>query len=57
MEGNIAKDTFDGRLTVDFIVERLGHTSFCSLRELDLPNCGIRTVNLGNADLFLNLRR
>ncbi|CAG5119813.1 unnamed protein product, partial [Candidula unifasciata] len=56
VEGNVAKDTFDGRLTVDFIVEKMGHTSFCSMRELDLPNCGLRAVNLGTADQFLNLR-
>ncbi|XP_059173305.1 leucine-rich repeat-containing protein 9-like isoform X2 [Physella acuta] len=51
----MAKDLFGGRLTPDFIAERLGHSIFSEVRELDLPNCGIRTVDLGS-ELFVNLR-
>lgn len=52
----MAKDLFGGRLTPDFIAERLGHSIFSEVRELDLPSCGIRTVDLGS-ELFVNLRR
>ena len=53
----MAKDTFGGRLTPDFIAEKLGHSSFLDVRELDLPNCAIRTVDLGTGEQFINLRR
>ena len=56
-EGNIAKDTFGGRLTPDFIAEKLGHSTFSEVRELDLPSCAIRTVDLGVGEQFINLRR
>ncbi|XP_056023048.1 leucine-rich repeat-containing protein 9-like isoform X3 [Ostrea edulis] len=56
MEGNLAKDTFGGRLTPDFVAEKLGHSNFQDVRELDLPNCSIRIVDLGIGDTFLNLR-
>lgn len=56
MEGNLAKDTFGGRLTPDFVAEKLGHSNFHDVRELDLPNCSIRIVDLGIGDTFLNLR-
>ena len=45
------------RLTPDFIAERLGHATFSELRELDLPHCSLRTVDLGTKDVFINLRR
>ena len=45
------------RLTPDFIAERLGHANFSELRELDLPHCSLRTVDLGTKDVFINLRR
>ena len=45
------------RLTPDFIAERLGHANFSELRELDLPYCSLRTVDLGTKDVFINLRR
>lgn len=53
----MAKDTFGGRLTPDFIAERLGHADFQEIRELDLPQASIRTVDLGNCESFVNLRR
>ncbi|XP_029195766.2 leucine-rich repeat-containing protein 9-like isoform X1 [Acropora millepora] len=55
-EGSQAKDLFGGRLTSDFIAERLGHSNFSEVRELDLPHSSLRTVDLGTSDLFFNLR-
>ncbi|KAK0052192.1 leucine-rich repeat-containing protein 9 [Biomphalaria pfeifferi] len=55
-EGTLAKDTFGGRLTVDYVAEKLGHASFSEIRELDLPNNAIRIVDLGTGELFINLR-
>ena len=56
-EGNMAKDMFGGRLTPDFVAEKLGHATFQDVRELDMPSCNIRIVDLGAGDLFINLRR
>lgn len=53
----MAKDTFGGRLTPDFVAEKLGHSTFHDVRELDLPNCAVRIVDLGMGDAFINLRR
>ncbi|XP_021359491.1 leucine-rich repeat-containing protein 9-like isoform X7 [Mizuhopecten yessoensis] len=55
-EGSMAKDTFGGRLTPDFVAEKLSHSNFQDVRELDLPNCSIRIVDLGAGDTFINLR-
>ncbi|XP_077863786.1 leucine-rich repeat-containing protein 9-like [Saccoglossus kowalevskii] len=55
-EGGTAKDTFGGRLTQDFVAERLGHANFLEVRELDFPQSGIRQVDLGPGEQFLNLR-
>ncbi|XP_052269181.1 leucine-rich repeat-containing protein 9-like isoform X5 [Dreissena polymorpha] len=55
-EGNNAKDMFGGRLTPDFVAEKLGHSNFLDVREVDLPSSGIRIVDLGARDVFLNLR-
>ncbi|KAL4237983.1 Leucine-rich repeat-containing protein 9 [Mactra antiquata] len=56
VEGNNAKDMFGGRLTPDFVAEKLGHSNFLEVREMDLPSSGIRIVDLGSGDVFLNLR-
>ena len=56
-EGSQARDTFGGRLTPDFVAERLGHANFTDIRELDFPQCSIRTVDLGNGEQFQHLRR
>ena len=53
----MAKDMFGGRLTPDFVAEKLGHATFQDVRELDLPGCNIRIVDLGSGDQFINLRR
>ncbi|XP_078672195.1 leucine-rich repeat-containing protein 9-like isoform X1 [Branchiostoma floridae x Branchiostoma belcheri] len=55
-EGGIAKDTFGGRLTQDFVAEHTGHANFHELRELDLPHQAIRHVDMGKVDVFQNLR-
>lgn len=55
-EESSAKDAFGGRLSTDFVAERLGHANFAEVRELDFPHCSIRTVDLGNGDSFKNLR-
>ncbi|XP_064621486.1 leucine-rich repeat-containing protein 9-like isoform X3 [Lineus longissimus] len=55
-EASTARETFGGRLTADFVAERIGHSNFDEVRELDLPNCSIRTVDLSTADQFINLR-
>lgn len=55
-EGGIAKDTFGGKLSTDFIAEKLGHSNFLELCELDLPNCNLQSVELGSSTSFNNLR-
>ena len=40
LEGRQARDMFGGRLTPDFIAERLGHADFTDIKEL-----GVRLVN------------
>ena len=57
MEGNLAKDAFGGRLTPDFVAEKLGHADFREIEELDFPQAAIRNVDLGNWENFINLRR
>ncbi|KAK2551434.1 Leucine-rich repeat-containing protein 9 [Acropora cervicornis] len=47
---------FPFRLTSDFIAERLGHSNFSEVRELDLPHSSLRTVDLGTSDVFFHLR-
>lgn len=55
-EGGTARDTFGGRLNQDFVAEKLGHSNFHEIRELDFPHCGIRQVDLGSGEHFINLR-
>ncbi|EDV23284.1 uncharacterized protein TRIADDRAFT_10167, partial [Trichoplax adhaerens] len=55
-EQTAAKEIFGGRLTKDFIVERVGHSNFHELRELDYQKCSIRHVDFGDGVEFLNLR-
>ena len=52
----MAKDTFGGRLTPDFVAEKLGHSNFNEVRELDFPNSSLRTVDLGPPEQFIGLR-
>nr|CAB3263538.1 leucine-rich repeat-containing protein 9-like [Phallusia mammillata] len=55
-EEGSAKDAFGGRLTNDFVAERIGHANFHEVRELDFPNASVRTVDIGGGDVFKNLR-
>ena len=48
---------FGGRLSEDFIADKVGHSNFTDLVELDFPQCSIQSVTLGDGHLFLNLRR
>ncbi|CAF0756740.1 unnamed protein product [Didymodactylos carnosus] len=53
-ESGEARETFGGKLTADFIVEKMGHTSLNDLKQLELPQCAIRGVDLGQS--FLSLK-
>uniref|UniRef100_H2Z1T9 Uncharacterized protein n=1 Tax=Ciona savignyi TaxID=51511 RepID=H2Z1T9_CIOSA len=55
-EEGSAKDAFGGRLTNDFVAERIGHANFHDVREIDFPSCSVRTVDIGSGDVFKNLR-
>ncbi|XP_030628203.1 leucine-rich repeat-containing protein 9 [Chanos chanos] len=55
-ESENAKDVFGGRLTPDMLAEKLGHSNYKDISELDLPSCGIRMVDLAPPELFQNLR-
>ncbi|XP_025105112.1 leucine-rich repeat-containing protein 9-like isoform X2 [Pomacea canaliculata] len=55
-EGIASREAFGGRLTLDFVAEKVGHTTFEDVQELDFPNFGIRAVDLGPAGRFMNLR-
>ncbi|XP_025062921.1 leucine-rich repeat-containing protein 9 [Alligator sinensis] len=50
-----AKDLFGGRLTCDTIAERLGHSNFTKMQELNWTSSTIRTVDLVPADQFRNV--
>lgn len=43
-EQSAANDTYSGRLTADFLVERIGHKFFEHVSELDLSSQKIRDV-------------
>ncbi|ROL49635.1 Leucine-rich repeat-containing protein 9 [Anabarilius grahami] len=55
-ESETAKDVFEGRLNADMVAEKLGHTSYRELSELNLQSSSVRMVDLVPADLFINLR-
>ena len=57
VEEGIARETYGGRLTQDFVAERLGHSNFVEVCELDLPNQGLRNIDLGDGDSFNYLTR
>ncbi|UJR26994.1 hypothetical protein I4U23_008301 [Adineta vaga] len=45
-ESGEARETFGGKLTADFIVEKLGHSDFSDIKHLELPQSSIRGVEL-----------
>ncbi|XP_039527778.1 leucine-rich repeat-containing protein 9 isoform X3 [Pimephales promelas] len=55
-ESETAKDVFEGRLNADMVAEKLGHTNYRELSELNLLSSSVRMVDLVPADLFVNLR-
>ncbi|XP_050982867.1 leucine-rich repeat-containing protein 9 [Labeo rohita] len=55
-ESETAKDVFGGRLNADMVAEKLGHTNYRDLSELNLQSSSVRMVDLTPADLFSNLR-
>lgn len=57
VEEGLARDVYGGRLTQDFVAERLGHSNFVEVCELDLPNQGIRNIDLGSGEPFGYLTR
>jgi len=48
---------FGGRLSEDFIADKVGHSNFFDLVELDFAQSGIQSVILGDGQLFTSLRR
>lgn len=56
IEANAAKDEFGGKLTQDIVVERLGHSNFIELKELEVANSNFKQIDLGNANNFINLK-
>lgn len=48
LESGEARETFGGKLTPDFIVEKLGHSNFSEIKQLELPQSSIRGVELNN---------
>ena len=56
-EMTAAREMFGGRLSEDFIADKVGHSNFTDLVELDFPHSSIQSVILGDGQLFTNLRR
>ena len=56
-ETMVAREMFGGRLSEDFIADKVGHSNFAELLELDFPQSGIQSVILSDGQLFTSLRR
>ena len=56
MEQSSAKERYAGRLTPDALVDRLGHSFWQHVRELDLSRSKIRALDALYSDGFDNLR-
>ncbi|XP_066854581.1 leucine-rich repeat-containing protein 9 isoform X2 [Anser cygnoides] len=54
-EGESARDLFGGKLTSDMIADRLGHSDFTEMQELNWATSNIRAVELVPADQFRNV--
>ncbi|KAL8168769.1 UNVERIFIED_CONTAM: Leucine-rich repeat-containing protein 9 [Gekko kuhli] len=50
-----ARDLFGGKLTTDMVVERLGHSDFSKMQELNWTASMIRTIDLMPPDQFKNI--
>ncbi|XP_043929516.1 leucine-rich repeat-containing protein 9 [Protopterus annectens] len=55
IETENAKDLFGGRLTPDMVAEKLGHSNFGEMTQLDWPASSLRTVDLSPPEQFTNL--
>ncbi|XP_067277190.1 leucine-rich repeat-containing protein 9 isoform X1 [Pseudorasbora parva] len=55
-ESENAKDVFEGRLNADMVAEKLGHTNYRELSELNLQSSAVRMVDLVPSHFFGNLR-
>jgi len=56
-EMTAAREMFGGRLSEDFVADKVGHSNFIDLRELEFPQSGIQSVILSDGRLFNNLQR
>jgi len=56
-ETSAAREMFGGRLSEDFIADKVGHSDFADLKELEFPQSGIQSVILSDGQIFTNLRR
>ncbi|XP_071894260.1 leucine-rich repeat-containing protein 9 isoform X2 [Anas platyrhynchos] len=54
-EGESARDLFGGKLTSDMIADRLGHSNFTEMQELNWATSNIRAIELVPADQFRNV--
>ncbi|KAF7261056.1 hypothetical protein EG68_02249 [Paragonimus skrjabini miyazakii] len=51
-----SKELLEGHLSYEFLMERLGCDSFTEIICLDLPNCGVKFVDVLNVNTFLRLQ-
>eukprot|EP00945_MAST-04E_sp_MAST-4E-sp1_P005291 g5291.t1 len=51
-----AREKYSGKLTAEFLSEKIGHKYFEHIRELDLSSCRIREIEHLSGEEFSNLR-
>lgn len=54
-ESEAAKDVFEGRLTADMVAEKLGHTNYRELSELNLQSSSIRYISYVHCGTAVNI--
>lgn len=54
-ESDAAKDVFEGRLTADMVAEKLGHTNYRELPELNLQSNSIRYISYFHCDTAVKM--
>ncbi|KAF0688537.1 Aste57867_19853 [Aphanomyces stellatus] len=52
---NEAKQAYSGKLTTDFLIEKIGH-AFNRIQEMELSSCRIREIGSLHGDVFINLK-
>ena len=55
-EQHSAREKYSGKLTAEFLAEKIGHKYFEHIRELDLSSCRIREIEHLSGQEFSNLR-